>query len=84
MCRGGRSSGDLVPLYGWLASRGRLPLLRAFPRLVLSGIEVAAIAVPLSAAIVDHGVGIWLVCLLGWWPPPLAWIDIRRWLLPTR
>jgi leader peptidase (prepilin peptidase)/N-methyltransferase len=73
---------DLVPLYSWLAALGRCrycgrPLGWFYP-----GIELAAIAVPLSAAIVDHDAGIWLDCLLGWWLLALAWIDIRRWLLP--
>ena len=81
-CGAALSAGDLVPLYSWLAARGRCrycshPLGWFYP-----SIEVAAIAVPLSAAIVDHGAGIWLDCLLGWWLLALAWIDIRRWLLP--
>src|SRR5262245_34750096 len=81
-CGAALSAGDLVPLYSWLAARGRCrycshPLGWFYP-----SIEVAAIAVPLSAAIIDHGAGVWLDCVLGWWLLALAWIDVRRWLLP--
>jgi leader peptidase (prepilin peptidase)/N-methyltransferase len=73
---------DLVPLYSWLATRGRCrhcghPLGGFYP-----GIELAALTVALAAVAVDGGEGIWLDCLLGWWLLALAWIDIRRWVLP--
>jgi leader peptidase (prepilin peptidase)/N-methyltransferase len=75
-------AGDLVPLYSWLAARGRCRYCGHSLGWFYPGIELAAIAVPLTAAIVDHGGEIWLDCLLGWWLLALAWIDIRRWLLP--
>ena len=75
-------AGDLVPLYSWLAARGRCRYCGHSLGWFYPGIELAAIAVPLTAAIVDHGAKIWLDCLLGWWLLALAWIDIRRWLLP--
>jgi leader peptidase (prepilin peptidase) / N-methyltransferase len=81
-CGAALRAGDLVPLYSWLVARGRCRYCGQSLGWFYPGIEVAAIAVPLSAAIVDHGVGIWLDCLLGWWLLTLAWIDIRRWLLP--
>ena len=73
---------DLVPLYSWLAAAGRCrycghPLGWFYP-----GIELAAIAVAVTALVADSGQPIWLDCLLGWWLLALGWIDIRRWLLP--
>ncbi len=75
--------GDLVPLYSWLAARGRCRYCGHSLGWFYPGIEITAIAVPLTAAIVDRGSEIWLDCLLGWWLLALAWIDIRRWLLPN-
>jgi leader peptidase (prepilin peptidase) / N-methyltransferase len=73
---------DLVPVFSWLAQRGRCrycgqPLGWFYP-----GIELAAVAVALIAILVDDGEGAWLDCLLGWWLLTLGWIDLRRWLLP--
>ena len=81
-CGAALSAGDLVPLYSWLAARGRCRYCGHSLGWFYPGIELAAIAVPLTAAIADHGGEIWLDCLLGWWLLALAWIDIRRWLLP--
>jgi leader peptidase (prepilin peptidase) / N-methyltransferase len=73
---------DLVPIVSWLATKGRCrycnrPLGWFYP-----GIELAAVAVALSAVLVDGGQRAWLDCLLGWWLLALGWIDIRSWLLP--
>jgi leader peptidase (prepilin peptidase)/N-methyltransferase len=73
---------DLVPLYSWLAGKGRCrscghPLGWFYP-----GIELAALAVALAAWAADGGDETWLDCLFGWWLLALGWIDIRRWLLP--
>src|SRR5262249_6189770 len=81
-CRAALRVRDLVPLYSWLASRGRCrycghPLGWFYP-----GIELAALAVALPAVAGDAGASAWLDCLLGWWLLALGWIDIRRWLLP--
>jgi leader peptidase (prepilin peptidase) / N-methyltransferase len=81
-CGAALRSGDLVPLYSWFAARGRCRYCGHSLGWFYPGIELAAIAVPLSTAVVDHGGEIWLDCLLGWWLLALAWIDIRRWLLP--
>jgi leader peptidase (prepilin peptidase) / N-methyltransferase len=73
---------DLMPVLSWLWQKGRCrycahPLGWFYP-----GVELAAVAVALSAVLVDGGEGEWLDCLLGWWLLTLGWIDLRRWLLP--
>jgi leader peptidase (prepilin peptidase)/N-methyltransferase len=74
---------DLLPFVSWLAARGRCrhcgsPLGWFYP-----GIELAALAVALTAVVVDGGEGgAWLDCVLGWWLLTLGWIDLRCWLLP--
>jgi leader peptidase (prepilin peptidase) / N-methyltransferase len=73
---------DLVPLFSWLAARGRCrfcgrPLGWFYP-----GIELAAVAVAVTSVLVDSGARAWLDCMLGWWLLALGWIDLQRWLLP--
>ncbi len=60
-------AGDLVPLYSWVAAGGRCRYCGHSLGWFYPGIELAAIAVPLTAAIAGHGGEIWLDCLLGWW-----------------
>ena len=81
-CGASLSPRDLVPIITWLATKGRCrycnrPLGWFYP-----GIELAALAIALTAVLVDSGPSAWLDCLLGWWLLALAWIDIRSWLLP--
>jgi len=73
---------DLVPVLSWLAGGGRCrccnqPLGWFYP-----GVELAALAVALTAVLIDGGQTAWLDCLLGWWLLALGWIDLRSWLLP--
>jgi hypothetical protein len=56
-CGAALRAGDLVPLYSWLAARGRCRYCGHSLGWFYPGIEVAAVTVPLSAAIIDHGAG---------------------------
>jgi leader peptidase (prepilin peptidase) / N-methyltransferase len=81
-------SRDLVPLFSWVATRGRCRFCARTLGWFYPGIELAAVAVAVAAVAVDGGAAamaggaVWLDCLLGWWLLALGWIDIRRWLLP--
>ncbi len=73
---------DLVPLISWVMARGRCrrcgcPLGWFYPC-----VEIAAAIVALIALAVDDMPGAALDSLFGWWLLTLAWIDLRRWLLP--
>lgn len=73
---------DLVPLWSWLATRGRCrycghPLGWFYPAIELSAVMVALVGVA-----ADGAAGAWLGCVLGWWLLALGWIDVRCWLLP--
>ena len=81
---------DLVPVLSWLAQKGRCRYCGHRLDWFYPGVELAALAVALSAILVDGGPGggqtgddgAWLDCLLGWWLLTLGWIDLRRGLLP--
>src|SRR5438874_2157205 len=73
---------DLVPVVSWLAAKGRCRYCNHRLGWFYPGIELAAVAVALTAVLVDDGQGAWLDCLLGWWLLTLGWIDLRCWLLP--
>src|SRR5260370_8761061 len=73
---------DLVPLISWVLARGRCrhcgyPLGWFYP-----GVEIAALIVALIALAASDMPRAALDCLFGWWLLTLAWIDLRRWLLP--
>jgi leader peptidase (prepilin peptidase)/N-methyltransferase len=73
---------DLVPILSWLIAGARCrycnqPLGWFYP-----GVELVAVAIALTAVLIDGGQGAWLDCLLGWWLLALGWIDLRCWLLP--
>jgi len=74
--------GDLVPLFSWLAARGRCRYCGHSLEWFYPGIELFACAIALTAFAADSGERVWLDCILGWWLLALGWIDIRRWLLP--
>ena len=73
---------DLVPLYSWLAARGRCRYCGHSLAGFYPGIELAAFAIAFAALAFDGGMEAWLDCVFGWWLLALGWIDIRRWLLP--
>jgi leader peptidase (prepilin peptidase) / N-methyltransferase len=75
-------SRDLVPVFSWLAARGRCRYCNHPIGWFYPGIELAAVAIALTAVLVDGGEDVWLDCLLGWWLLTLGWIDLRCWLLP--
>jgi len=73
---------DLVPVVSWLRQRGRCAYCRAELSTFYPIIELAALAVALSAAWVHAG---WLLpvsCALGWTLLTLAAIDQRHFVLP--
>ena len=71
-----------MPLVSWVIARGRCghcgrPVGWFYP-----AVELAALAAALIALAVDDIETAWLDCLLGWWLLALAWIDVRRLILP--
>jgi leader peptidase (prepilin peptidase) / N-methyltransferase len=81
-CGAALAAQDLIPLLSWLACRGRCrfcgrPLGWFYP-----AVELAALAIALTAVGIDRGRVVWLDCILGWWLLALGWIDARRWVLP--
>jgi leader peptidase (prepilin peptidase)/N-methyltransferase len=73
---------DLVPLASWLARRGRCGHCGARLSAFYPAIELAALAVALSAALVLSGWLLLVSCALGWLLLTLAVIDLRHFLLP--
>jgi leader peptidase (prepilin peptidase)/N-methyltransferase len=73
---------DLVPILSWLTVGARCRYCKQPLGWFYPGVELAALAVALAAALLDGGQRAWLDCLLGWWLLALGWIDLRRWLLP--
>jgi leader peptidase (prepilin peptidase) / N-methyltransferase len=73
---------DLVPLLSWLARRGRCGCGKVRLSAFYPGIELAALAVALSATLVLSGWLLWASLALGWTLLALAAIDLRHYLLP--
>ena len=76
-CGAALEARDLVPLYSWLAAKGRCRSCRHPLGWFYPGIELTALAVALAAVAVDRGADLWLDCLFGWWLLTLGWIDLR-------
>src|SRR6267143_812555 len=73
---------DLVPLLSWLSCSGRCrhcrhPIAAFYPL-----IELAAVAVALTAAAMASGWLLWATCGLGWTLLALAAVDFRHFVLP--
>jgi leader peptidase (prepilin peptidase)/N-methyltransferase len=81
-CGGTLSARDLVPLVSWLARRGWCRCGQARLSWFHPGIELAALAVALSAATVLSGWLLWASLGLGWTLLALAVIDYRELVLP--
>jgi leader peptidase (prepilin peptidase)/N-methyltransferase len=73
---------DMIPLLSWLARRGRCGCGKIRLGAFYPGIELAALAVPLSAAAVLSGWLLWASLVLGWTLLTLAAIDLRHYFLP--
>ena len=74
---------DLVPLFSWLAARGRCrhcdaPLSSRYPLT-----ELAALVIAVWAVSVLSGWSILIGCLLGWALLTLALVDLREKMLPN-
>jgi leader peptidase (prepilin peptidase)/N-methyltransferase len=82
-CKHVLSARDLIPLVSWVARRGYCGCGKVRLSAFYPGIELAALAVALSAVTVVAG---WLLCAslaLGWTLLTLAAIDLRHYLLPN-
>lgn len=73
---------DLVPLISWIIARRRCRRCDARLGWFYPAVEIAALVVALIALALDGTPRALLDCLFGWWLLTLAWIDLRRWLLP--
>jgi leader peptidase (prepilin peptidase)/N-methyltransferase len=77
------SAGEMVPLFSYVLQRGRCRHCGAAIAPMHFWIEVAALAVAVSAAWrVPGGPFLWTGCVLGWTLLTLAWIDARTLRLP--
>src|SRR5262249_28336885 len=81
-CGAVRTPRDLVPLASWARAGGRCRRCGASLGLFHPAVELAALAVAAIAVAVDPPGRALLDCVLGWALLALAWIDLRRWLLP--
>jgi len=73
---------DLVPLISWVLARGKCRRCGHVLGWFYPCVEIAAVIVALIALAVDGMPLAALDSLFGWWLLTLAWIDLRRWLLP--
>jgi leader peptidase (prepilin peptidase) / N-methyltransferase len=73
---------DLVPVFSWLALRGRCRYCHAGIRPSHLLIELAAVAIAVSAFLVSTGPALWAGCLLGWTLLVMGLIDLRTLKLP--
>ena len=76
------SAHDLVPLFSWLARRGRCGCGRIRLSAFYPGIELAALIVAAWAAVVVSGWLLWASLAFGLTLLALAAIDLRHYLLP--
>ena len=73
---------DMVPLLSWLVCRGRCRHCGARVSMFYPGVELAALAISIWAAMVVGGWLLWASSILGWSLLAVAVIDWRHKLLP--
>ena len=73
---------DLVPVFSWLALRGRCRYCRAGIRPSHLLIELAAVGIAVSAFLFSTGPALWAGCLLGWTLLVMGLIDLKTLKLP--
>ena len=81
-CGGTLGPRDMIPLLTWLVRRGRCGCGKIRLDPFYPAIELAALAVAASAALVLSGWLLWASLALGWTLLALAAIDLRHYLLP--
>jgi leader peptidase (prepilin peptidase) / N-methyltransferase len=73
---------DLVPVFSWLALRGRCRYCHAGIRPSHLLIELAALSIAVSAFLFSTGPALWAGCLLGWTLLVMGLIDLKTLMLP--
>jgi len=74
---------ELIPLLSFALQRGRCRACGAPIAPMHLAVELAALAVAVSAALaIQAGPFLWASCLLGWALLTLAWIDAENFILP--
>lgn len=74
---------DLAPIVSWLALRVRRRYCQPAIRPSHFAIELAAVAIAVSALMVSTGPALWAGCLLGWTLLAMALIDLQTLRLPN-
>ncbi len=73
---------ELMPIASFFVWRGRCRECRARIAPMHLAVELAALAVAVSAVVFLSGPVLWAGCVLGWTLLPLAWIDAEHFWLP--
>jgi leader peptidase (prepilin peptidase)/N-methyltransferase len=73
---------DLVPVFSWLALRGRCRYCHARIRASHLLIELAAVSIAVVAFPFSTGLALWAGCLLGWTLLAMGLIDLKTLRLP--
>jgi leader peptidase (prepilin peptidase) / N-methyltransferase len=82
VCRHALGPSDLVPVFSWIALRGRCRYCGASIGAVYPIIEIATIGIAAWSASLLSGWWLWASCAFGWTLLALAVADIRYQLLP--